>query len=56
MIGFLTPLLEPLQHAFMRNAVAAIVLVGIICGAIGGTACFPPARRAQVPNSQSPCH
>ena len=35
MIGFLTPLLEPLQHAFMRNAFAAIVLVGIICGAIG---------------------
>jgi ABC-type Mn2+/Zn2+ transport system permease subunit len=29
------PLLEPLQHAFMRNAFAAIVLVGIICGAIG---------------------
>jgi ABC-type Mn2+/Zn2+ transport system permease subunit len=33
--GFFAPLLEPLHHAFMRNAFAAIVLVGIICGAIG---------------------
>ena len=30
-----TFLLEPLQHAFMRNAFVAIVLVGIIAGAIG---------------------
>jgi ABC-type Mn2+/Zn2+ transport system permease subunit len=29
------PLAEPLQHAFMRNAFAAIVLVGLICGAMG---------------------
>ena len=28
-------LAEPLQHAFMRNAFAAIVLVGLICGAMG---------------------
>jgi ABC-type Mn2+/Zn2+ transport system permease subunit len=28
-------LLEPLQHGFMRNAFAAIVLVGLIGGAIG---------------------
>lgn len=28
-------LFEPFQHAFMRNAFAAIVLVGIICGVIG---------------------
>jgi ABC-type Mn2+/Zn2+ transport system permease subunit len=28
-------LIEPLQHAFMRNAFAAIVLVGVIAGAIG---------------------
>ncbi len=26
---------EPLQHAFMRNAFGAILLVGIICGVIG---------------------
>lgn len=30
-----TTLLEPFQHAFMRNAFLAIVLVGIICGLIG---------------------
>jgi ABC-type Mn2+/Zn2+ transport system permease subunit len=28
-------LAEPLQHGFMRNAFAAIVLVGIICGVMG---------------------
>lgn len=28
-------LLEPFQHAFMRNAFAAILLVGIICGVMG---------------------
>ncbi|MFN8592418.1 MAG: metal ABC transporter permease [Thermomicrobiales bacterium] len=28
-------LMEPLQHTFMRNAFAAIVLVGVICGAMG---------------------
>ncbi|MCC6315954.1 MAG: metal ABC transporter permease [Thermomicrobiales bacterium] len=28
-------LLEPLQHAFMRNALAAIVIVGVICGVTG---------------------
>jgi manganese/iron transport system permease protein len=32
LISYLT---EPLQHAFMRNAFAAIVLVGIICGTMG---------------------
>jgi ABC-type Mn2+/Zn2+ transport system permease subunit len=32
---FPTLLLEPLQHAFMRNAFAAIILVGFIAGAIG---------------------
>lgn len=26
---------EPLQHGFMRNAFAAILLVGVICGVIG---------------------
>lgn len=30
-----TFLAEPFQHAFMRNAFAAIILVGIIAGAIG---------------------
>ena len=28
-------LTEPLQHAFMRNAFAAILLVGVICGVMG---------------------
>ncbi|HLL51711.1 MAG TPA: metal ABC transporter permease [Thermomicrobiales bacterium] len=28
-------LTEPFQHAFMRNAFAAIVLVGVICGVVG---------------------
>ncbi len=28
-------LTEPLQHAFMRNAFAAILLIGFICGAVG---------------------
>jgi ABC-type Mn2+/Zn2+ transport system permease subunit len=28
-------LAEPLQHGFMRNAFAAIVLVGLICGVMG---------------------
>jgi manganese/iron transport system permease protein len=32
---FASFLIEPLQHAFMRNAFAAIVLVGVIAGAIG---------------------
>jgi manganese/iron transport system permease protein len=31
----LSNLTEPLQHAFMRNAFAAILLVGFICGAVG---------------------
>jgi ABC-type Mn2+/Zn2+ transport system permease subunit len=31
----LSALTEPLTHAFMRNAFAAIVLVGVICGVIG---------------------
>jgi manganese/iron transport system permease protein len=31
-MSFLT---EPFQHAFMRNAFAAIVLIGFICGAMG---------------------
>ena len=31
----LESLVEPLQHGFMRNAYAAIVLVGIICGVMG---------------------
>lgn len=35
MISPLTYLTEPLQHAFMRNAFAAIVLVGVICGVVG---------------------
>jgi manganese/iron transport system permease protein len=28
-------LLEPFEHAFMRNAFAAIILIGVICGVIG---------------------
>ena len=31
----LSYLTEPFQHAFMRNAFAAIVLIGIICGVVG---------------------
>ena len=31
----LSYLTEPFQHAFMRNAFAAIVLVGVICGVVG---------------------
>ena len=31
----LSYLTEPFQHAFMRNAFSAIVLVGIICGVVG---------------------
>jgi manganese/iron transport system permease protein len=31
----LSDLTEPFQHAFMRNAFAAILLVGFICGAVG---------------------
>lgn len=31
----LTAVTEPLQQDFMRNALAAIVLVGIVCGVIG---------------------
>lgn len=34
-MNFFALLGEPLQHAFMRNAFAAIVLVGVICGAMG---------------------
>jgi ABC-type Mn2+/Zn2+ transport system permease subunit len=34
-MSLLSLLAEPLQHAFMRNAFAAIVLVGLICGAMG---------------------
>jgi len=35
MSDILALLAEPLQLSFMRNAMAAIVLVGIVCGAIG---------------------
>ena len=35
MITLLSYLTEPFQHAFMRNAFAAILLVGFICGAVG---------------------
>lgn len=35
MIDLATALAEPLQHGFMRNAFAAIVLVGLICGVMG---------------------
>lgn len=35
MSDLLTLLAEPLQLSFMRNAMVAIVLVGIVCGAIG---------------------
>ena len=35
MTTFLSTLTEPFQHAFMRNAFAAILLVGFICGAVG---------------------
>lgn len=35
MSDLLALLAEPLQLSFMRNAMAAIVLVGIVCGAIG---------------------
>ena len=35
MISPLSYLTEPFQHAFMRNAFAAIVLVGVICGIVG---------------------
>ena len=35
MTTLLSHLMEPLQHAFMRNAFAAILLVGFICGAVG---------------------
>jgi manganese/iron transport system permease protein len=31
----LSPLIEPWQHAFMRNALFAILLVGVICGVMG---------------------
>jgi ABC-type Mn2+/Zn2+ transport system permease subunit len=30
-----SPLVEPFTHAFMRNAFAAIILVGLICGVMG---------------------
>jgi manganese/iron transport system permease protein len=33
--SLLPTLLEPFQHAFMRNAFSAIVLVGAICGVMG---------------------
>jgi ABC-type Mn2+/Zn2+ transport system permease subunit len=33
--AWLSLLLEPLQHTFMRNALLAIVLVGIVCGVVG---------------------
>ena len=32
---YLSTLTEPFQHAFMRNAFAAILLVGLVCGAVG---------------------
>ena len=35
MSDLLALLAEPLQLSFMRNAMLAIVLVGIVCGAIG---------------------
>ena len=35
MTPLLSSLAEPLQHGFMRNAFAAIVLVGLICGVMG---------------------
>lgn len=35
MSDVLTLLAEPLQLSFMRNAMVAIILVGIVCGAIG---------------------
>jgi ABC-type Mn2+/Zn2+ transport system permease subunit len=35
MTSFATTLFEPFQHAFMRNAFSAIVLVGVICGVMG---------------------
>ena len=35
MSDLLTLLAEPLQLSFMRNAMVAIILVGIVCGAIG---------------------
>lgn len=35
MTDLLTLLAEPFQHAFMRNAFAAITLVGLICGVMG---------------------
>ena len=35
MTDLLAALGEPFQHAFMRNAFAAIVLVGLICGVMG---------------------
>ncbi|MBA2595080.1 MAG: metal ABC transporter permease [Chloroflexota bacterium] len=31
----LSPIFEPLNHGFMQNAFAAIVLVGVICGVMG---------------------
>jgi manganese/iron transport system permease protein len=35
MTTILSYLMEPLQHAFMRNALSAILLIGFICGAVG---------------------
>ena len=35
MTVYLSTLTEPFQHAFMRNAFAAILLVGLVCGAVG---------------------
>jgi ABC-type Mn2+/Zn2+ transport system permease subunit len=35
MNDIISALAEPLQHAFMRNAFAAILLVGLICGVMG---------------------
>jgi ABC-type Mn2+/Zn2+ transport system permease subunit len=35
MTSTLSPLFEPLQHGFMRNAFLAILLVGVICGVMG---------------------
>ena len=35
MTALLSQVTEPFAHAFMRNAFAAIVLVGVICGVMG---------------------
>lgn len=34
-LGFLGPLTEPFESAFMRNGAAAAMIVGVLCGAVG---------------------